>query len=196
MRIVAGTFGGRQILSPGDRSIRPTTDRVREAIFSVIAARVPGGRVLDLFAGTGALGLEALSRGAAEAVFVDGSPAAIRLIRSNIERCNTGDRARVLSAPAARALRRLAEAGDCFDLIFLDPPYGKGLIPETLKGLEAVAAPECLVVAEHDSKEDPPERVGPWGRTQRRKYGDTAVSLFTLIVPAHDRLLDSQSAKE
>lgn len=196
MRIVAGTFGGRVILSPADRSIRPTTDRVREAVFSIIAASVPGARVLDLFAGTGAMGLEALSRGASEAVFVDQSPAAVRLIRSNIERCGVRDRTRVLEVPVARALKRFAGAGGLFDLILLDPPYGKGLVPDTLKGLESVAAPGCLVVAEHEGREDTPERLGPWLRTQRRKYGDTGISLFTLDVHAHDLSRDSQSAKE
>lgn len=184
MRIVAGEYRGRRLHTPRGTQIRPTTDRVREAIFSMIAPRVDEARVLDLFAGTGALGLEALSRGAAQAFFVDRSPDAIRLINANIELCKAQHRAKVLQGPAIQVLERLARQEESFNLIFMDPPYGKGHVEETLLHLSGVAYVETLVIAEHDVRDILPERQGDWVRTRERRYGDTAISFF-LNNPPH-----------
>jgi 16S rRNA (guanine966-N2)-methyltransferase len=183
MRIVAGKFRGRRLQSPKNGKTRPTSDRVREALFSIIAAHIPQASVLDLFAGTGALGLEALSRGALEAVFVDQDAAAARLIHSNIALCGMQERTRVLHAPVLKALRRLAEEGRCFRLIFLDPPYGKGYLAETLPPLGEVAAPDALTVAEHSVRDEAPAVCGKWLKCRERKYGETAISFYTLEDP-------------
>jgi 16S rRNA (guanine966-N2)-methyltransferase len=178
MRIVAGSFGGRRLNAPRGLEIRPTSDRVREAIFNIIGQAVVGARVLDLFAGTGALGLEALSRGALRVVFVDQSPDAVRLVQSNIKRCGVQDRVEVILASAAQAIRRLRFQGEDLDLVFLDPPYDQGLIQETLISLADLAHSGTLVVAEHHHKELLPSGLQEWVKTQERRYGDTAVSFY------------------
>jgi 16S rRNA (guanine966-N2)-methyltransferase len=183
MRIVAGSFGGRRLHPPKNRAIRPTSDRVREAIFSIIAEQIPDANVLDLFAGTGALGLEALSRGASRAVFVDQSAEANRLIRANVELCGVQDRATVMQKSIVQALRRLGKDGCTFDLVFMDPPYGRGTIETTLSLLDEVAAPGALLIAEHHRKDPLPERSGNWMKTQDRKYGDTVVSFLVKDSP-------------
>lgn len=183
MRIVAGDFRGRKLHTPKDAQIRPTTDRVREAIFNIIASQVPRAAVLDLFAGTGALGLEALSRGASRAVFIDRSPEAVRLIQANIELCRAKDRAKVLKGPILPVIQRLAKQEEAFQLIFLDPPYGKGYIEETLLQLDKVAQDDALVVAEHHIKDVLAQHLGEWIRTQERRYGDTAISFFVKDIP-------------
>lgn len=178
MRIIAGAFRGRRLHAPRGDRIRPTTDKVREAIFSMIASDVPGARVLDLFAGTGAMGLEALSRGAALAVFVDQSAEAVRLIRENAALCGVRDSARVFQEGITTAVRRLASLGERFDLVFADPPYGKGLIEKTLDILGAVAAPDALLVAEQHVKDSLPQIPGGWNKYRERRYGDTLIQLF------------------
>jgi len=184
MRIVAGQFGGRRLRSPGDARIRPTIDRVREAVFSIIAPHVPGARVLDLFAGTGAFGLEALSRGASRAVFVDQSRDAVRIIEENISRCGVQDRARVILAPVRKALLRLAEEGGSFDLVFMDPPYGKGCLEASLPHLGEVTHSDSLVIGEHHAKDVLPTTPQEgWVKTEERRYGDTRISFFVRDVP-------------
>jgi 16S rRNA (guanine966-N2)-methyltransferase len=178
MRIVAGIFGGRRLHAPKGMEIRPTSDLVREAIFNIIGQAVTDANVLDLFAGTGALGLEALSRGASQAVFVDQSLTAVQLIRANIERCNVQDRVRIIHGSVNQAIRRLTAQGGYFDLIFMDPPYGKGSVQKAFVNVAAVARSGTLVVAEHDSKELLPSSCREWIRTQERKYGDTSVSIY------------------
>jgi 16S rRNA (guanine966-N2)-methyltransferase len=180
MRIVAGTFRGRRLHAPKGKEIRPTSDLVREAIFNIIGPAVMAARVLDLFAGTGALGLEALSRGASDAIFVDQSGHAIRLIRSNIELCGVQDRVSIIHGSVDQALRQLAGRGETFDLVFMDPPYGRGSVQKTLPELGRVARSGTLVIAEHGAKDLAPlplEEQG-WSSIQERKYGDTAVSFF------------------
>jgi len=183
MRIVAGEFGGRRLHSPKDERIRPTIDRVREAVFSIIASHVPDARVLDLFAGTGAFGLEALSRGASRAVFVDQSQEAVRIVRENIAICGVQDRAQVILAPVRKALSRLAEAGGIFDLIFMDPPYGKGHLEKTLPHLGDVAHSDALVIGEHHAKDVLAPLPEGWVKTEERRYGDTRISFFVKDVP-------------
>ena len=178
MRIVAGAFRGRRLFTPKGDRIRPTTDRVREAIFSIIAPEVAGAAVLDLYAGTGAMGLEALSRGAGRAVFVDQSADAVRIIRANIELCGAADRARIIRSGAPAAIRRLAAGGELFGLVFLDPPYGKGFIEKTIAHLGDIASGSSLAVAEHHIKDVSPARCGGWVKTQERRYGDTLISFY------------------
>ncbi len=178
MRIIAGTFGGRRLFPPKGPAIRPTADRVREAIFSIIGPAVAGAEVLDLFAGTGAMGLEALSRGASRATFVDQSRHAVQLIRLNVELCGMVDRTSVIQGSVDQVIRRLAAQREAFDLIFIDPPYGRNTIQQTLPILGEVARPETIVVAEHGSRDLLPVQLQEWSQTGERHYGDTMVSFY------------------
>jgi 16S rRNA (guanine(966)-N(2))-methyltransferase RsmD len=175
VRIVAGRYGGRRITAPAGRATRPTSDRVREALFSILGARVDGARVLDLFAGSGALGLEALSRGAATATFVDSEPAAIRAIRANLAALEAA--AEVHAQDALRFLDGAARATRQYDLVFLDPPYrlAERLGPRLSEALPAVLAPAAVVVAESD-KRAPPALGLPLH--DERRYGDTLIRIY------------------
>ena len=179
MRIIAGEFKGRRLAAVKGH-IRPTSDKVREAIFSILGAAVVKARVLDLFAGTGALTLEALSRGAAAAVLVEEHPAALKVLQQNLEALALNDKVRVLALPVSGALRKLAARKDRFSLVFLDPPYGRGLALKTLTALEAsdLLGPEASVVAEHSHREALPERLGSLWLSQARRYGDTQVAFY------------------
>ncbi|HEY7076976.1 MAG TPA: 16S rRNA (guanine(966)-N(2))-methyltransferase RsmD [Solirubrobacteraceae bacterium] len=174
MRIVAGRFGGRRLRAPAGRATRPTSDRVREALFSILGERVVDAAVLDLFAGSGALGLEALSRGAATATFVDSAPAAIRAVSDNLAALEAG--AEVRRADALRFLDEAARAGRHYDLVFLDPPYrlAERLGRPLSDTLPAVLAASAVVVAESD-------RRAPLALTlplhDERRYGDTLIRL-------------------
>ncbi|MBM4386826.1 MAG: 16S rRNA (guanine(966)-N(2))-methyltransferase RsmD, partial [Deltaproteobacteria bacterium] len=123
MKIVGGKYRGRNLLSPAKRGIRPTSNMVKEAIFDVIGGAVTGAETLDLYAGTGALGIEALSRGAKSALFVDSAPDACGLIRSNLKKLGLGSAATVMQAQCESAVKKLHGGGNAFDIIFIDPPY-------------------------------------------------------------------------
>jgi 16S rRNA (guanine(966)-N(2))-methyltransferase RsmD len=171
MRVIAGTHRGRRLVTPRGRVTRPTADRVREALFSILGD-VEGARVLDLFAGSGALGIEALSRGAANATFVDSAPPAVAAIKSNLQALNLPAEVRLQRAiPFLQAARRARRQ---YDLVFLDPPYrhSSGLGRELSTAVEPVLTPTARVVAESDRRA-PLELELPL-RTERR-YGDTIV---------------------
>jgi 16S rRNA (guanine(966)-N(2))-methyltransferase RsmD len=184
MRLTGGLDRGRRLIAPRGQHTRPTAAKVREAIFNILGP-ADGGHVLDLYAGTGALGLEALSRGAASVVFVERDHAPLSALRRNIKELGVGDRASVIGADVCTALRRLASAGGPagaqgpFNWIFLDPPYVKeteGVLAE-LSG-SGLLAPCAVVVLEHDRRNRPPESVGHLFLTDRRQYGDTELSFY------------------
>lgn len=182
VRIIAGTAKGRRLEDFTGRGIRPTPDRVREALFSALFSRVgsfDGYRVLDLFAGTGALGLEALSRGAAAAVLVDQGAQSARLLRANIQHCGFSQRAEVITGDVLTWVPRLLSRGP-FDLVFLDPPYGRELVPATLERLTApgLLGPEALVCAEAERQDPIPDQVGLLQRIASRNYGISAIHTF------------------
>ncbi len=174
MRIVAGRWGGRRLVAPPGRATRPTSDRVREALFSILGP-LDGERVLDLFAGSGALGLEALSRGAGSAVFVDRAPAAVRAVTANL--AALGAEAEVVRADARAFLGNARRAAHAYDLAFLDPPYraATGLGREL--PLEPVLAPRARVVVESDRR-SPPALELPLA--DERRYGDTLIRIHHL----------------
>ncbi len=179
MRVISGKLKGRRLFAAKGLNLRPTSDRVREAIFNILQGRFPGGRILDLFAGTGALGIEALSRGGEAAVFVEKNPESITALRKNIANCGLEGQAEVLEKEVRTAIRILGERERVFNLIFLDPPYGKGLARATLEVLSGspILAPDALIIAEH-SPGEPLENVPRLEEVDRRKYGGTLVSLF------------------
>ncbi|MBE3589854.1 MAG: 16S rRNA (guanine(966)-N(2))-methyltransferase RsmD [Firmicutes bacterium] len=178
MRVIAGEARGRRLLAPPGRITRPTSDRVREALFSMLQGAVEGARVLDLYAGSGALGIEALSRGARVAVFVELDPAALRCIRLNLERCGFTERARIWREDAARALRRLGQDGERFDLLFLDPPYASEELERCWPLLPAVAAEGAVVAVEMSARRPAPDGEGRLELWRSREYGDTALRLY------------------
>ncbi|MCR4400694.1 MAG: 16S rRNA (guanine(966)-N(2))-methyltransferase RsmD, partial [Syntrophomonadaceae bacterium] len=151
MRVIAGKAKGRKLKAPAGLDTRPMTDRIKESLFSILGARVPGSRVLDLFAGSGAVGIEALSRGAAWAVFVDRDARAVGVLKENLGTCGMDPAAEVYRSDVQRALQVLEERGCRFDLVFLDPPYaqvrGAGdLLRERLAALRARLAPGGVLV--------------------------------------------------
>ena len=174
MRVIAGRWGGRQLIAPRGDATRPTSDRVREALFSILGERVADARVLDLFAGSGALGLEALSRGAGEVTFVDSAEAAIRALRANLEAL--GGEAVIRRAEAGAFLQTARREARQYDLVFLDPPYRMAarLGRELSEALPAVLAPRSLVVSESDRR-SPLALDLPL--TDERRYGDTLIRL-------------------
>ena len=174
MRIVAGRWGGRRLTAPRGDAVRPTADRVREALFSILGDAVPGARVLDLFAGSGALGLEALSRGAASATFVDSSAAALAALRANLDAL--GAEAEVRRADALRFLRGAPGEARHYDLVLLDPPYrlAERLGRELSEALPPVLAPSALVVSESDRRAPLPLDLP---LRDERRYGDTLIRI-------------------
>ncbi len=180
MRIIAGALKGR-VLAPVQGRTRPTAARVREAIFNILGAAVAEARVLDLFAGTGALGIEALSRGAAAAVFVEDHPEALKGLRRNLETLGLLDRSQVLPLPVAAALRKLAARGEPFDLVFLDPPYGGGVAEATLMAL--AASPPALAPGVGGGGAQPPgdPAGGGRGRWRNKPCGVMAIPRWPSI---------------
>lgn len=181
MRIIAGEMRGRTLYAPAGMDTRPTQDKVRESIFNILRSDVPDARVLDLFAGSGALALEAVSRGAQSAVAVDLSRAAIECIRRNVQAARAEDRVRILPMDYRRAIDQLAARGERFDLVFLDPPYRMVNTGEMAAQLyeKGLLDPECLVVIEH-ARDVAPVLPPPFEAADERTYGQTKV-LFARI---------------
>lgn len=183
LRIIAGEWRGRKLRFPAETSIRPTPDRVRETLFNWIGPGIRGLRALDLFAGSGALGLEALSRGAASATFVERDRGALTALRGNIAALDVGDRATVIATDVARFLAH-PPPGPAWRWVFLDPPYLAGVYEATLAALpRARLTADCVIAVEHAHRAPPPDRVGFLLRTDLRRYGDTALSRYTLEAP-------------
>ena len=187
MRIIAGSAKGRRLFSPSKQKrnlIRPTADRAREALFNIIAGKVNGAVILDLFAGTGALGLEALSRGAASALFIDNHYEAISLINRNLDACSSQAVSTVLKRDLAGNLSFLRQycPEQGFSIIFLDPPYKKGLGLKTLLclGPGSFVADSGLVIVEEDSACKLPAKAGRLTLYDQRCYGETGFWLYHL----------------
>lgn len=180
MRVVSGSAKGRPLKAVPGNGTRPTTDKVKEALFSMIGPYFEGGTALDLFAGSGGLGIEALSRGMDKAVFVDLESKSIEVIRANLKATRLEDQAAIYRNDAGRALKALAKRTTQFDLVFLDPPYrmknGDELML-TMHELELLK-PEATIVLEYESKYSYPEQFGPFEQTRKAVYGETAVSIY------------------
>lgn len=166
--------------------MRPTADRVREAIFNILGAAVEEAQVLDLFAGTGALGIEALSRGAAQAVFVEPHRTSLLVLRRNLALCGLEGVSQICPLPVHRALPQLAAQGRTFNLIFLDPPYERGLAGSTLARLarRPLWASEAVIVVEHSRTEKLAAAYDTLVHLEHRQYGGTVVSFYTASRPS------------
>ena len=179
MRIITGKYRGRRLFVPTGLDIRPTADRVKEAVFSILGDAVVGAVVLDLFAGAGSLGLEALSRGAESCLFVDQSERSLAVVKRNVEMLGARDQVQYRRVDVIRSPRLLAGLGP-FDLIFLDPPYGRGDVARSLRSLSEfhLAGPGALVVAEHEPLGLETFVDPAWKVLSHRKYGQTCITIF------------------
>ena len=175
MRVITGKCRGRKLLEPVGKDVRPTTDQVKEALFNIIQFDVEGRKVLDLFAGTGQLGIEALSRGAAECVFVDSSRDSIRLVQENLRRC--GLTARVIQCDSLGFLR----SGEKFDLVFIDPPYGSGLDAQAMEAVKAfdILSKGGIMICESRPETLLPEFPAEYGSSRIYRYGKIKLTVVT-----------------
>jgi 16S rRNA (guanine966-N2)-methyltransferase len=186
MRIIAGTLKGRRLAGPGEArrgkpaaaGFRPTSDSLRETLFNVIGPSIAGARVLDGFAGTGAVGLEAISRGAAHATFVEREAPALAVLRDNVARCGVADAGVIVAGDFASFVSRQPAPGP-FTFLFLDPPYEVTDLGPLLAAAASVAAPEARLVLEHSSRTASPEAAQGWQRTRVLSAGDSALSFYS-----------------
>jgi 16S rRNA (guanine966-N2)-methyltransferase len=176
MRVTGGTGRGKRLRVPAGDRVRPTSDKVKQALFNILGSAVEGASFLDLFAGTGAIGIEALSRGAARVVFVDDARRSLDAIRRNLIQAGPGGHARVVASRAEAYIRKGAEQ---FTLVFLDPPYTTEIKPllELIAG-SALLRPDTVIVAEHFKKQPSPERAGTLVRYRQAVYGDTVLAFY------------------
>lgn len=187
MRIIAGSARGRRLYSPQEKSttIRPTADRAREALFNIIGSRIVGSQVLDLFAGTGALGCEALSRGAGRVVFIDNSKEAVDLVKRNITLVPDGpSRSQLLKKDLSRGLEKiwpLLPGQPCFDIVFADPPYQMGLSEEILFVLDksTMLSQNPLIIIEEQKSFSPPQKLESLYLSDRRTYAKSSFLFYT-----------------
>ena len=184
LRIIAGELKGRKLRTIPGLKTRPTADRTREAVFNILGSGVRGAHGLDVFAGTGAFGIEALSRGAASVLFIEIGRDALSALAGNIQACGISERVSVIRWDAGRNLNCLSNREPKFDLVFLDPPYGRGLVMPALFNLHAAC---CLqngarLVVEHGAHDPFPEPGAPYLLRDRRRYGKTLVSFLDYVI--------------
>ncbi|MFH1753064.1 MAG: 16S rRNA (guanine(966)-N(2))-methyltransferase RsmD [Candidatus Omnitrophota bacterium] len=182
MKIIGGEFKGRRIEIPKGVQLRPTSDKVREALFNIIKDRVIGASVLDLFAGTGSLGLEALSRGAKSVTFIDLHKRCVDTIKKNLRelQIDSAGKARVHNNDAFKALRKLGDLKSKFDLIFLDPPYYDNMTKKSLMYIcnYDILNPSYLIICEHFKKDPMPDKVECLTNVRQARYGDTVLTFY------------------
>ena len=193
MRIIAGRLKGRKLLPVPDERVRSTADRVKESLFNILVHDVPNAVVLDLFCGAGALGLEALSRGAESAVFVDLSKRSLAKTLENVRALELDEQAETVYGDALRVLHRMNARGDKFSLVFADPPYNMGMPAKTLK---AIAAANCrtqtgVLVIEHHKKDEPGEAPPGFSLWTSRRFGDTVLTFWRWGEEASNNMKES-----
>ena len=190
MRVIGGKYRSRRLTAPPGMHTRPTSDRLRETLFNVVAPGMDGSAWLDLFAGSGAIGIEALSRGAGSVHFVESAGAAVRTIRKNLHTLEIDDGAEVLERDVVTALRALNAQGATFDFVFLDPPYRKmGDYEQVLRFLaqSRLLRPNGLVIAEHDKHFDPGDEFGSLRRQRTLRQGDAVLSFYSSVASLQNR---------
>lgn len=180
MRIISGEYRGRKLESPKTNDVRPTTDKVKEAMFSILMPYIPGARCLDLFSGTGALGLEALSRGAEFCLFCDKERESIALTKENIRKCRAESKSRVVHGDYMKTLER---ADDKFDIIIMDPPYAAGIYEKCLASIEKLDLldDDGIIILEHEKNVELPSSVGKYSKLKEKRYGITILSLYGIL---------------
>jgi 16S rRNA (guanine(966)-N(2))-methyltransferase RsmD len=194
MRIISGMSRGRKLATPKNQILRPTSDRVKESIFNILREQIEGKVVLDLFAGTGNLGIEALSRGAKKAFFVEKGRQALRLIQRNLTQCRLEEQSEIIPKDANRAIGILNQRRVSFDLILMDPPYERGLIKRTFMKLNShpIYHKDSILVIEHDRREPLSKAMIGWNLIRERRVGDTVISF---LLP-QENLHKAETARE
>jgi len=185
MRVIAGSLKGRRLNTPSWEGLRPTSDKLRETLFNILAARISGARVLDGYAGTGALGIEALSRGAAHVTFVERDPRAVLLIARNLKRCGVVDRYAIIRAKLTDTRTRRSDGVE-YDIIVLDPPYGAEELSDALGAAEPLMSNRTLLVVEHAKRDPAPPTSGHLALTRTLTSGDSALAFYTRTGSARD----------
>lgn len=182
LRVIAGSARKRRLKAPPGRDVRPTADRVKEALFNILAERIDGCAFLDLFAGTGGVGIEALSRGAEKAVFIEKDARVIKVLQDNLSITGLADRAEIICSEIETGLRRLGSEGRQFELVFMDPPYGQGLTHTTMTRLVKynLIKSQGLVVVETGKQELLPAQVAILKLYRQVRYGDTLLSFYRI----------------
>lgn len=175
MRVITGSAKGKRLATPEGKDVRPTSDKVKEGIFSALQFDIEGRRILDLFAGSGQLGIEALSRGAESAVLVDSSAVSIRIAKQNVENCGFSDIARVIQLDYSAFC---AMSRDTFDIVFLDPPYNEGLLSNAVKAVLPLMSDYGLIVCEHPPEVKLEESVGGFSIFKTYRYGKVNVTVY------------------
>ena len=177
MRVIAGTLKGRKLDAPGWEGLRPTSDKLRETLFNILAPRIGGARVLDAYAGTGAIGIEALSRGADHVTFIDQDRRAAALIAGNLEKCRIADGYAIIQSTVLLGVERL-RGEPAFDVILLDPPYASD-IQDVLQQLGEIVKPDGVVVLEHARKSAPPVAPDRLRRVREVRSGDSTLTFYS-----------------
>ena len=175
MRVITGTARGHKLLTPEGLDTRPAPDKVKEAVCSALQFDFPGAKVLDLFAGSGQMGIEALSRGASGAVFIDADPRALACIKQNVKACGFAERSSVLRSDAVSYLQRTTER---FDIAFLDPPYRHDILPQILPLLAEKMQKNGIIVCEHEPECKLSERILYFDLQKQKKYGKIIISIY------------------
>ena len=176
MRVITGTARGRKLTTPGGQDVRPTTDQVKESVFSVIQFSIEGRTFLDAFAGSGQMGIEALSRGAEKAVFVDRDPKALQAVRQNLAVTKLTEKADVMATDTLSFLERTRQR---FDIAFLDPPYQTGILQRALEKLPAVMNDSGIILCEHPAEEVLPEMIGDFAVKKHYRYGKIMITVYS-----------------
>ena len=178
MRVISGQFKGRKLKTLEGINTRPTADRVKESLFNILATKVYDAKVLDLFAGSGSLGLEALSRGAISCVFVDYSKEAINIVKENVKLCRQENNSKFINKDYTEAINSL---NDEFDIIFVDPPYSKGIELLVLEKARNILSKNGIIIVETDQTDIPPDEINGLVKYDSRKYGRTIISFYTCM---------------
>ncbi|SFL58246.1 16S rRNA (guanine(966)-N(2))-methyltransferase RsmD [Salibacterium qingdaonense] len=180
MRVISGKYKGKPLRAVQGMKTRPTSDKVKEAVFQLIGPYFEGGAVLDLYAGTGGVGIEALSRGLNQAVFVDKHPRALKVIKQNLHQAGVKEETEVYRSEAERALTALTKRQRSFDYIFMDPPYADDPIPALLGIIseENLLRPNGIIICEHSSAAELPAHINRLEQQAVRRYGDTSISIY------------------
>ncbi|HEX3030354.1 MAG TPA: 16S rRNA (guanine(966)-N(2))-methyltransferase RsmD [Clostridia bacterium] len=183
LRVISGTAKGHKLKTLKGNSTRPTSDRVKESLFNIISGFCEDAEVLDLYAGTGNLGIEALSRGAKFSVFVDKSRECFDIIRENLNATKMSEKALIMTTEVGNGIQKLALESRKFDIIFLDPPYNKNLIEEALYLISknVIIKDDGIIIAERDVADNIPEEVGSLRLVRNQKYGDTILSFYRVV---------------
>ena len=182
MRVISGKARGLKLDTPKNLDVRPTTDRVKESLFNIINPYIRESNILDLFAGTGSLGIECLSRGAKNCVFVDKSKDSIGIVKSNVKKARVDNESTILNIDLKDAVKRLSVQNQKFDVIFMDPPYYENMFIDCLKSIDELnlLKEDGLIVVEHDTKDLFDDSIGRLYKSREKKYGNTTITFYKL----------------